>query len=238
MRGQGRHIINGLTCAFEKGDLFVLAPQDTHFFVFEQRCAICIIKFQQSFFEGNLQDKDFMTILKQLSAPLRKKVSGGKHQQMVSQLMELLISQHRKGGSGYQPLIIKNTLALVLALTAGEQGMVRAGITDEKIQSILLYVDESIPNKDQLKVETVAALFHISKNYFNQYFKRYTGVTYKKYVQDYTLQLIAQQLTRGNKTLKELAVTFGFTDESHLSNAFKAHFHQSPSSFRQKKGLV
>ena len=33
----------------------------------------------------------------------------------------------------------------------------------------------------------------------------------------------------------QLAEEFGYSDESHLSHAFKAHFHQSPSSFKRQR---
>ena len=58
---------------------------------------------------------------------------------------------------------------------------------------------------------------------------------YKRYVNEYSLNLIARQLVSSERTLLQLAEEFGYSDESHLSNAFKAHFHQTPSFFRKKK---
>jgi AraC family L-rhamnose operon regulatory protein RhaS len=96
-------------------------------------------------------------------------------------------------------------------------------------------LDSHISQRHLLTTEKIADAFFISKGYFNQYFHRATGSPYKKYVTEYSLNLIAQQLVNSDKTLSGLAAEFGYSDESHLSNAFKAHFHQTPGSFRKKK---
>ncbi|HTE10205.1 MAG TPA: AraC family transcriptional regulator [Chitinophagaceae bacterium] len=234
IKGKGQHIINEISCPYEKGDLFVLAPQDTHFFIFQERSAICIIKFHERFFEDFLKDDDFGNALKRLSATHRTKKAGGKHKPIIRQLMELIIEQHRKE-KRYNQLVIKNSLALALTLAAADDEIVFTPAKDKKIQPVLSYIDQHITDKKMLSNEKIAAAFYISRDYFNQYFKRATGSSYKKYVQEYALQIIAQQFVNGNKTLKQLATEFGYSDESHLSHAFKTHFHQSPSSFRLQK---
>ncbi|MDP9079041.1 MAG: AraC family transcriptional regulator [Bacteroidota bacterium] len=95
------------------------------------------------------------------------------------------------------------------------------------------YIDLHIREKQRLSVEHIAEHFNIRKAYFNQYFNRVTGRSYKKYIQEYALNLIARQLVHGRKTLSELAYEFGYSDESHLSNSFKAHFGQSPSALKK-----
>jgi AraC-like DNA-binding protein len=42
-----------------------------------------------------------------------------------------------------------------------------------------------------------------------------------------------QVRTHRNKTLSALAYYYGYTDGSHLSNAFKTHFVQSPTAFKK-----
>ncbi|MES1249278.1 MAG: helix-turn-helix domain-containing protein [Chitinophaga rupis] len=45
-------------------------------------------------------------------------------------------------------------------------------------------------------------------------------------------------MTGSNTSLKQLAAKFGFTDESHLSNAFKAHFQLTPTEYRRKNSSL
>jgi len=234
MRGTGQHIINEQSYDYEKGDLFILAPQDTHFFTFQEKCAICIIKFHEGFFQDLLLDADFKQVFTQLSSPHRKMILSANSRQQVVLLMDLIIAEQRKN-TAYQNIVIKNALALVLSLVAKEADQNLVKPKDEKIQAILNYIDQHITLKHTLSLQNIADTFHISKTYFNQYFTKATGSSYKKYVQEYALKLIAHQLVYHDKTLSQLADEFGYTDESHLSNAFKAHFKQTPSAFKKAK---
>lgn len=236
IRGKGQHVINDQTYNYNKGDLFILPPQDSHFFIFQERTVICVIKFHEGFFKEFLQDDDFKQLLKRFSSPNRKFIPSGSDKQQIIGLMDLLIAEHRKN-TAYQNIIIKTTLSLILILMARDADM--SGITsaDEKIQGILNYIDKYITEKPMLSTEKIAGKFNISKSYFGQYFSKATGSPYKKYVQEYALKLIAHQLVHGGKTLAELAFEFGFSDESHLSNSFKSHFYQTPSAFKRANQL-
>ncbi len=234
MRGKGLHTINDQSYCYEKGDLFILAPQDTHFFTFGERSVICIIKFHKSYFDAFLQDDEFKNLLESITTPYRKNVPSGRNKAQISQLMELVIAGHRRE-TAYQQLTIKSALALVLTLYAKAAAQNHIRQKDQKIQAILHYIDQYITQKSLLSIQHIADTFHISGDYFNQYFKRATGNSYKKYVQEYTLTLIAHQLVYSDKTLNQLAQEFGYSDESHLSNAFKAFFKKRPSLFKKEK---
>ena len=231
LRGKGQHIINDQAYPYEQGDLFILVPTDTHLFAFHQRSTICIIKFNEAYLANDLEDQDFKPLLTRFKTPAGK--AAGHANKDISRLMELIIKQHRED-SPNGALVIRHALILVLTLAAGE-GMTVTAAQDDKIQSILQYIDSHITDKPMLSIEKIAAAFMISPTYFNQYFKRMTGSSYKKYVQEYALQLIAQQLKLQHKTLNQLADEFGYSDESHLSRAFKAHFNQRPSAYRKQK---
>jgi AraC-like DNA-binding protein len=231
IRGKGQHVINDQTYNYEKGDLFILPPQDSHFFIFQEKTVICVIKFHEGFFGEFLQDTEFKQLLMSFSSPHRKMLSGNNKQQVIG-LMELLITEHRKKNN-YQNIIIKNVLSLVLILMSKDANQNHVNSQDGKIQDILNYIDRHIAEKRMLSTENIALQFNISKSYFNQYFTKATGSSYKKYVKEYTLNIIAHQLIHKGKTLSQLAFEFGYSDESHLSNSFKAHFQQTPSAFKK-----
>ncbi len=232
IRGKGQHIINGNSFNYEKGDVFIVPPQDDHFFLFQERSAICIIKFNEGYFENFLQDKDFKRLLENLSSPRKKILLSSDCRKNIGELIRLIMTTHKKV-SVYQDIIIKNTLSLILALMSEDTELMLTKPKDEKIQSILGYIDEHITEKQLLSTQSIADRFTINKTYFSQYFKKATGSAYKKYIQEYALNIIAQRLIHQDKTLSQLAFEFDYSDESHLSRAFKAHFKQTPSSFRK-----
>lgn len=229
IRGKGQHIINNQTYNYKQGDLFIIPPQDTHFFIFNERTAICVIKFHESFF--NSDDTDFKQLLLRFSSPNRT-VYFPVNQGQARGLMELIISEHRKPAS-YQNLIIKSSLSIILALMAKEVELNIVKPKEDKVQEILNFIDQHIKEKHLLSIQHISSNFNISKSYFNQYFTKGTGSSYKKYVQEYALNLVAYQLLNFDKTLSELAYEYGYTDDSHLSNAFKSHFGKSPSAFKK-----
>jgi AraC-like DNA-binding protein len=232
IRGKGQHIINGHSYNYERGDLFILPPQDNHFFIFRERSAICIIKFNEGLFENFSQDAEFKQLLSNFSSPWRKMKLSAECRKNAGQLMELIIKEHKKA-SVHQNIIIKSALGLILALMSEDAGITLPKNKNEKIQVILSYIDLHITERELLSTQKIAEKFNINKTYFNQYFTKATGCSYKKYVQEYALNLIAQRLVYQDKTLSQLADEFGYTDESHLSNVFKAHFNQTPSAFRK-----
>ncbi len=232
MRGRGQHVINDQTYNYTKGDLFILPPQDSHFFIFQEKTVICVVKFHERLFDLFLQDTDFRHLLNRFSSPQRKIILSGNNRQQVIGLMDMLIAERRKK-TNYQDIIIKNILSLVIILMANYMDENITNSHDSRIQEILTYIDQHITERELLATENIAANFNISKTYFNQYFNKATGSSYKKYVQEYALKLIAHQLVHRQKTLSQLAYEFGYSDESHLSNSFKAYFHQSPSAFKK-----
>jgi AraC family transcriptional regulator, L-rhamnose operon regulatory protein RhaS len=236
MKGRGQHMINDQTYNYVKGDLFILPPQDSHFFIFQEKTAICVVKFHEGFFDLFLQDNSFRQLLTRYSSPQRKIILSGNNRQQIIGLMDMLIAEHRKKNN-YQDIVIKNLLSLVLILMAKDADENVTNTRDSRIQEILNYIDRHITERQLLSTDNISANFNVSKTYFNQYFSKATGTSYKKYVQEYALKLIAHQLVHRQKTLSQLAYEFGYSDESHLSNSFKAYFHQSPSAFKKTNQL-
>ncbi len=215
IRGSGRHMINEQSYNYEKGDLFIVPPQDNHFFIFEERTAICVIKFHEDFFESLLHDADFRQLLSGFSAPGRKVMLSSECRNHIAQLMELIMSE-RKKESVRQGIIMKNALGLILALISEEEQGFSVNLKEGKIQAVFNYIHQHITEKPLLSIENIARQFNISKTYFNQYFTRATGSPYKKYVQLYALNLVAHRLMLQDKTISQLAGEFGYSDESNL----------------------
>lgn len=233
IKGKGQHVINEHSYNYEKGDLFILTPQDNHFFIFQEKSAICIIKFNESYFESFLLDDDFKQLLSRFLFPRRRIILSHDCKKNIGELINLIMKEY-KNASDFQNIIIKNALSLILALMSEDESLALASPKDERIQSILNYIDQHIMEKHLLSTQNIAEKFNINKNYFNQYFRKATGSSYKKYIQTYALNLIAHRLVHQDKTISQLAFEFGFSDESHLSNAFKAQFNQTPSSFKKE----
>jgi AraC family L-rhamnose operon regulatory protein RhaS len=91
----------------------------------------------------------------------------------------------------------------------------------KEMESVFAYIHEHIYTPGQLKAQVMATHFHTTPDYIGPYFKRNTGVTLRDYIGDYRRTLIQIRMTSGNYSLKQIAVEFGLTDESHVSKFLK-----------------
>lgn len=68
----------------------------------------------------------------------------------------------------------------------------------------------------------MSAHFNLSKDYIGSYFKRNRGVSLRDYIKGYRRSLIRKRMESGRFGLKQIALDFGLTDESHVSKILTA----------------
>lgn len=87
---------------------------------------------------------------------------------------------------------------------------------------------------EALTLEQLAGLFSMGVWTFNRYLKRTLDQSAYAFVQDCRLQR-ASQLIRGSDTpLKQIATECGFSDQPHLTRAFRTRFGVTPASYRRQ----
>jgi AraC family transcriptional regulator len=86
---------------------------------------------------------------------------------------------------------------------------------------------ESPPRLGELARSFGCSPFHLSR-----VFREMAGVSLRRYVQQLRARIAADRLARGARDLTELALDLGYTDHSHLTNAFRSEWGRPPSRFR------
>lgn len=135
-------------------------------------------------------------------------------------------------------LIIRNCISILLNLIA--RNIIESETSDLpqnraafSIMKIITYIQEHIKDKDKTRIQVIADHFGISRNYFGEYFKQHTGVSYQDYLLDYRLRLVETYLKYSSVRLSEIAYELQFSDESHLSKLFKKHRNMTPKEYRK-----
>jgi AraC family transcriptional regulator, L-rhamnose operon regulatory protein RhaS len=59
--GKGTHHINGNSFNYSIGDVFLLGPEDFHFFEIKSETEFCFIRFNESFTKSKIEEKDHGT---------------------------------------------------------------------------------------------------------------------------------------------------------------------------------
>lgn len=135
-------------------------------------------------------------------------------------------------------LIIRNCISILLNLIA--RNIIESETSDLpqnrkafSIMKIITYIQEHIKDREKTKIQVIAGHFGISRNYFGEYFKQQTGVSYQDYLLDYRLKLVETYLKYSSVRLSEIAYELQFSDESHLSKLFKKHRNITPKEYRK-----
>ncbi|UKB77677.1 AraC family transcriptional regulator [Chryseobacterium sp. MEBOG07] len=137
-------------------------------------------------------------------------------------------------------LIIRNCMSILLNLIA--RNIIQSETSDLQenrkafsIMKIIAYIQQHIKDREKTGIQVIADHFGISGNYFGEYFKQQTGISYQDYLLDYRLKLVETYLKYSSVRLSEIAYELQFSDESHLSKLFKKHRGVTPGEYRKLK---
>lgn len=99
---------------------------------------------------------------------------------------------------------------------------------DQEMSEILSYINED-PGRD-LSLEILSEKFFLSKTRLQERFKKATGVSPHRYIQQKRIMKAAQEISEGKKA-QVAAVDNGFSDYSAFYRAFKKELSSSPRQY-------
>lgn len=107
----------------------------------------------------------------------------------------------------------------------------------ERLKGVFSYVENHY--SETIRQAEIAGKFYFTKEYFARYFKKSTGMTFMKYLTYYRVQKAQKDLMQTNKSVLEIALKNGFSDDRGLINAFKEVYHTTPLQYRKSvKGEI
>lgn len=240
--GQGVHVLNNNYFPYQSGDIFIVSPEDQHFFEIEKRTKFTFIKFTDSYFAKHKQhgpDAVFFSspeeimcnrLLKELKLEMDE-ISG----YILRNTIDNILAYNTGKDIASSPVVYYQLLSIFgLIREAVLKLRVRMGKGQTDKEELVSYIHEHIYDPNILLTKNIAEHFHLAPSYFSAYFKRNFGVSYRDYVKGYRIQLIEKRLATPRLTIKEIADEFGFTDTSHFSHYFKTNRSMSPKEFRKK----
>jgi AraC-like DNA-binding protein len=238
VRGSGVQHVNENQFSYHNENLFLLMPQDKHWFEVKGTTAFLLIKFNDIYLKAQrdwiqnleyifqntnhmpgciLQNKSDKPLVKAvIDAIIREHVNQQQFQrELIQQLVNTLIT------------IVARNVSLVIPEKARQQA------NSNTPQDMIHYIHQHIYSPDHLKAEHIAAHFSISLNYISEYFKKHTGEGLQQYITSYKLKLVETRLQYSTMRMNEIAYELGFTDESHLNRTFKKYKGVNPSAYRK-----
>lgn len=240
--GSGKHFVNNNEFAFGAGDVFLLGPEDFHYFELDTPTNFVFIRFMEVFFKeehnhfSNWQDT--LTFL--LYAPYQSYgsiVKDAREKVLLNHLIEVLISEYNLKHSSTYTLMMDSVMkglltVLVRNIIQQSPDISRNEKSSQPIENLIRYIRQNIMKPDNLRIERLAEQHHYSAHYLSIYFKKHVGIAIQQYILQYKLKLIENRLKYGNSSISQIAYDFGFTDESHLNKIFKKYYNVPPGIFR------
>lgn len=242
LKGSGLHHLNQLVMPYKPGDLFLISPEDTHYFEVKQNSGFCFIKFNDNYFSANKHLSPDMLVttspMEIMRNPLLKElklVFTEPCKTILRKTVENLMAYNCLHDVSNSPIVFFQILS-VFGLIKEASALLGVKLEGKNLvkEDLLSYVHQYIYEPERIRVQQIASHFNIAGNYFSAYFKRNFEMSYRDYVNDYKLKLIEKRIDSGQMTMKQIAYEFGFTDESHLTNYFKKLRNISPTGYKLK----
>jgi AraC family transcriptional regulator len=82
-------------------------------------------------------------------------------------------------------------------------------------------------------VEALAALAGRHPAHLMRAFRQHVGVTVGEYARARLVARAGEDLKRGEKALSDIALAYGFADQSHFSRTFKRFMNMTPDAYRK-----
>jgi len=87
----------------------------------------------------------------------------------------------------------------------------------------------------QQPLAELAATIHRHPSHVAREFRRHEGVSVGEFARRCRLELAAVELERGDRPIGDVALTAGFCDQSHFTNAFRRVFGLTPRAYRNAR---
>lgn len=219
--GTGVHHLQGMDIAYTKGNIFMVGPDEEHFFKIDEATRFTFIKFTDVYIHQvssgssyGLQQLEYL--VKSRETHLSSFHLSLADQDTANAVIHVILSLQNDILSN-EPLVWLQVLALAALLYRNMPELKVTAHRSRDMQAIFCYLHKFIYTPEKLRAPIMAAHFNTTADYIGPYFKRNTGITLRSYIGEYRRELIRQRMKSGNYSLKQVAVEFGLTDESHVS---------------------
>ena len=241
VKGNGIHHLNNNLLSYKTGDLFVISPDDEHYFDIKKSTRFVFIKFTDNYFNSNkklscdefllntpenfMRDKSLKENVLKLDEPCKT---------ILKNTIENITAYNSKTNVSTSPIIFYQVLS-IFGLIKETMRCMNMQITGTGIdnEQIISYIHQNIYNPKLVQIKSISTHFNIATTYFGTYFKRSFSITYRDYINNLRTKLIEKRFFNNQVPIKQIAYEFGFTDESHLSNYFKKQKNMKPSDFKK-----
>ncbi len=110
------------------------------------------------------------------------------------------------------------------------------GLAGWQIARVRAFIDKNLDGT--IHTEDLSAVARRSAAHFARSFKHTLGESPHAYVMRRRLEKACHLMITSSESLSQIALSVGFSDQSHLCKRFKQAFGESPSNWRREREIV
>jgi AraC family transcriptional regulator len=101
-----------------------------------------------------------------------------------------------------------------------------------RLNKVFQYIDQNLGSK--LSLSIISDIAHFSPFHFHRIFKVMTGETLNEFISRRRIEKSALDILHKTSSISELSHTYGFSDNSAYTKAFKKYYGVSPTRFKKQ----
>lgn len=225
--GKGKHIFNGTEYELKAGSAFMSTQVDFHKVIPLDNLDLCTVMFPD-----HIIDSDLVAKLWSLDDMQRIIELPPEHAKTILSLFNMLFEEFANKEKHRKKFVYDLIECIFISFLriAESNAQIAHPHFNTPIQHALSYLHSRFRNNPSLS--EVAEISGYTPNYFCDIFKKITGKTYNKYLNDLKLNFAKQLLLSSELLVTEICYASGFASLSHFLRLFKSVYGMSPQSMR------
>lgn len=233
--GKGMCFIGNYIGGFNAGDVFLLGSNLPHEFKKDEdlvSCSALVIHFNLDFF-----GKDFLALpeFKEIKQSLEIAVMGIKFQNSIAGQLKILMIQ-LSHAIGFERIALLCQCLLLMSRTNETDPLSSitefSQFSDLKINKVFEYTILNFRN--QINLDTIAAIANLSIPAFCRYFKKTTKKTYIEFVNEMKVGYACQLLRDSEESILQISYASGFNTIANFNKQFLKFKGMKPSAYRKQ----
>lgn len=112
----------------------------------------------------------------------------------------------------------------------------RGGLAQWQAMRVLGYIEANLASR--ILIHALARTINLSTSHFARAFKESMGLSPSKYIAIRRIEHAGAIMTSTRQRLADIALTCGFSDQSHLNRSFRDHMGITPGAWRRHRAAV
>ncbi len=226
LKGDCTVVVNDKIVNMSEDDVILINDDNVRELKSEKGCALISLFIDTHKIEGF----DEKTVFDLNSTTTANKNKFNKIKRLIAQLVKTNSSDFPENDLFNRSIVYSVLYELAKNFKSGEASIQSVKYI-ERLNTILKYVEEHY--KEGLTFNKIAEAHHFSVPYLSSFFKRYLGVNFQTYYNDFRLERAVNQLLHTDCSIEQIAFDNGYPNPRAFVSSFKAKYDTLPSIYRK-----